>query len=54
MAAVKEEGRAIIESLYVDSKSEHFEFLSAEEEAEMLDHPLLANAKYEEVIKYKF
>ena len=55
MAAVKEEGRAIVESLFMGAESEHFEFLSAEKEAELLEHPLLVNEKYENIIEnYQF
>ena len=47
MSAIKEEMHNVIESLYNDADKEKF-FLTAEEEKELLEHPLMAGAHYED------
>ena len=48
MSAIKEEMHNVIESLYKDADKEKF-YLTAEEERELLEHPLMANAKLEDI-----
>lgn len=50
MSAIEEEMHNVIESLYRDADTEKF-YLTEEEERELLEHPLMAGAHYEDKLK---